>query len=45
MSLNVVKMKAKTLKEKGLVENKDFRIVYFADEAELKIINFSKLVK
>ena len=44
MSLHVVKSKVASLKEKGLVENKDFRVVYFEDEAEIKITNFIKLV-
>jgi len=44
MSKELLKIKVKTLKEKGLIENKDFRIVYFNDKAELKITNFSKLV-
>lgn len=39
MSLHVVKSKVASLKEKGLVENKDFRVVYFEDEAEIKVIS------
>jgi len=45
MSLHVVNLKAASLKEKGLIENVDFRIVYFEDEAEIKVMNFTKLVK
>jgi len=38
MCLNKIKEKIKKLKQKGLKENKDFRVVYFKDEAELKFI-------
>lgn len=44
MSIKTVQMKVKTLKEKGLIENKDFRVLYFGDEAEIQITNFIKLV-
>ena len=45
MTLHILKMKVASLKEKGLIENKDFRIVYFNDEAEIQIMNFNKLIK
>jgi hypothetical protein len=31
--------KVKELKQKGLRENKDFRIVYFGIDAEIKMLN------
>ena len=45
MNIHIVNKKVASLKEKGLKENKDFRVIYYKDEAEIKILNFSKLVR
>lgn len=34
-----IMLQARVLKNRGLVENTDFRIVYFSNNVELKVIN------
>jgi len=44
MTKELLQIKIESLEDKGLVQNKDFRLVYFNDKVEIQISNFSKLV-
>jgi len=34
-----IELQVRVLKNRGLVENTDFRVVYFSNTAELKVMN------
>jgi len=38
-NIKEIEQKVKLLKTQGLIENIDFRIIYFSDKAELKFID------